>query len=110
MRRAGGDNHRVVIDCAVAEYHAAFRGIYVHGLGEQHFRVFLPPQNLPQRRSDVGRRQRSRRDLIQQRLKKMVIAAVDQGDVHRGVLERARDAEAAESSPDDDNFVTIRHV
>src|SRR5271154_4711247 len=107
MGRAGGDDERVVLDFSVAEYDSPFRSVDVNRLSKQHLRVFLPPQNLAQRRGDVGRRERSRRHLIQQRLKKMVIAAINQRDVYRGVLQGLGEAEAAEPSPDYDNSVTI---
>ena len=60
---------------------------------------------------DVGRRERRRRDLIEQRLEDVVVRAIDQRDVHRRTLERARRVQSAEAAADDDHArpATLEH-
>ena len=70
-------------------------------VGEQHRDVLLVAQHPPDRRGDVARRQRRRRDLVQQRLEEMVVVAVDQRDADRRARERPRRVEAAEAAADD---------
>jgi hypothetical protein len=48
----------------------------------EHPRVLLTGQQTPDRRRNIGGTQAGHRDLVKQRLKKMVIAAVDQGDLN----------------------------
>ena len=74
-------------------------------LGKQHFDVRLAPQNPADRRSNVPRGQRGHRHLIEQRLKDMVVAAVDDGDPDPGAPERAGRIQPAESPADDDDMV-----
>src|SRR5437899_7101009 len=52
---------------------------------------------------DLCRREDAGRDLIQQRLKQMVVRPIDEGDPHGRWLERACGGEAAESAADDDD-------
>jgi hypothetical protein len=68
---------------------------------EQDRRVALAPQDTADRLRDVGGRQARRRDLVEQRLEQMVVAPIDQGDLHLLVAERHRCAEAAEPGADD---------
>ena len=50
-----------------------------------------------------GRRQAGGRDLVEQRLEQMVVAAVDDGDVGGGAGQRLGGAQAAEARADDDD-------
>ena len=59
----------------------------------------LVPQDPADRRRDVAGRQRRHRDLVQQRLEDVMVAAVDDGHVDRRRLERARGVEPAEPPP-----------
>jgi hypothetical protein len=45
-------------------------------------RILLAGEQTPDRRRNIGWTQAGHRDLVKQRLKKMVIAAVDQGDLN----------------------------
>ena len=56
---------------------------------------------MAQRRGDVGRGQARGRDLVQQRLEQVMVAAVDQGDAQRRRSQRARRPQAAEAAADD---------
>ena len=65
----------------------------------------MPPQYPPYRRRDVGRIQRRRRDLVEQRLKQVMVAAVDHRQPHRSVLECLRRRDPAESAADDHDML-----
>jgi hypothetical protein len=45
--------------------------------------------------------------LVQKRLKEMIVAAVDEGDVDGGVFQPDDGGEAAETAAEDDDFVAI---
>jgi hypothetical protein len=62
-------------------------------------------EHTPQGGSDIGGRERARRHLIEQRLKKMVVAAVDQGDLHRRPLQSAGCREATKAAAYDHHAV-----
>ena len=67
------------------------------GVREQHLDVPLPPQDPADRRGDVARRQRRRRDLIQQRLEHMVVASIDERDLRPAPPQRPRRIQTAET-------------
>ncbi len=50
------------------------------------------------------------RDLVEQRLKGMVVAAVDQGHIHRHIGQRLRSAQAGETTADHDHPRARRQV
>src|SRR3989454_7326321 len=58
-------------------------------------------QDGPQRDRDVGRVQRSRGDLVEQRLEEVVVAPVEQRDPHGAVGERPCGVEPAETAAHD---------
>ena len=81
--RARGHDQRVVFEArAVREAHGLRGGIDVHDVAQEDACFSWRLSTLPQRRRDLARRERAGRDLIEQRLKKMKVASVDQGHVH----------------------------
>ncbi len=62
-----------------------------------------PLQNVANRRGDVGRRKARGRDLVEQRLKQMMIVAVDQRDLERLTGEARGDRQSAEAAADNDH-------
>ena len=62
-------------------------------------------QEVPDRPGDLRRRERGGRDLIEKRLKQMMIAAVDEGDADRRAGEPMNGFEPAESGADDDHVM-----
>ena len=84
-------------------------GIDVARFGQQHARVSLSPQNPANRRRDIAWRQRRRRHLIQQRLKHVMVVAIEQRDAHRRMLQCLRRPEAAETAADD-HYVREGHT
>jgi len=75
----------------------------IKALGEKDFDVLLMPKNPTNRRRDVTRGQRGRRHLVQQRLKHVMVVAIEQRNAHAGARERARGVQSAESTADDDD-------
>ena len=103
MPDAGGDDEAVVCHpAAVLEADATAGGIEVHGLAEQDLDVGLAAQERPQRLGDLGGRQRSGGDLVEQRREQVVVVAVDEGDAHGRVAQAAHGIEAREAPADDD--------
>ena len=110
MHRAGRDHQIVVRQVAGIGVNALLRGIDAADIGHQHGGVFLRLQDMADRPGDIGRRQRRGRDLIEQRLKAVMVLAVDHGDVGIGAPQRLDSLEAAETAADNDHFGTLfRH-
>ena len=70
-------------------------------VGEQGRDVAAVAQEIADRPGDFGGGERSGRDLIQQRLKQMMVAAVDQRDLDRRALQPQRAFQPAEAGADD---------
>src|SRR5208282_3212609 len=109
VARAGGDHERVVVNRAVAQDEAAIRGVEPNGFAEKHLCVSLLLEDVSQRRGDVRGRKSARGDLIEQRLKQMVVAAIDQRHVHRRALEAKRGAQPAEAAAQDYDSMPAAH-
>ena len=110
VRRAGRDDEVVVRDRALVEGDGPRGRIDGARLGEQHADVLLLPQDPPDRRRDVAGREARRRHLVEQRLKQVVIAAVEQRDAHRRALQGLRCREPAEASTDDHDMGCVWHT
>ena len=73
-------------------------------LAQQHPGVRVAPEDRSQRLRDVTRRERARRDLIEQWLEDVVVAAVEHRDLDAVVAtQRASGIEPAETTADDDH-------
>ena len=59
----------------------------------------LVPQNAANRRGDVARAQAGRRDLVEQRLKKVMISPVDERELHGRLGQRLRGGQPTEPPP-----------
>jgi hypothetical protein len=77
-------------------------------LSEQHLHVALPSQYPANRRGNIAWRQRRGGDLIQERLKKMVVMAVDQRDANRRAGESSRGVQPAEPAANNDYVGSAR--
>src|SRR5262249_6409204 len=78
MSRAGGHDEVVVLELrAVTQLDGSSHKVDVTDLAEQHFDVAVLAQDSPKWLGNLAWRERSRGDLIQQRLKEVVIDAVD---------------------------------
>ena len=70
-------------------------------LGEQDLNVLLPSKDPADGRRDIAWRQRGGRDLIEQRLKQVIVVAIEDRDPNGRAVECARRIEAAEPAADD---------
>ena len=71
--------------------------------------LLLVSKNSPYRLRNIGWRERGGRDLVQKRLKQMVIVAVDHGHIDRGLRQRARRFEPAEAGADNNHMWSLAH-
>ena len=99
--RAGGDDQVVVADLAVGQHDAPGRRIDRDGLAQDDLHVLLVPEDPADRRRDVARVERGGRDLVEQRLEQVMVAAVDQGDIHRRPAKSPGRLEAREAAAED---------
>ena len=109
VRRAGRDDQRVVGDRARSDQDAPPRGIDAGHLRHQHGRVRLLAQDVPDRPGDIGRRQRGGRDLIEQRLKAVVVLRSITVTSTGARGERLRRFQPAEAGADDDDVGSTVH-
>jgi hypothetical protein len=102
MARVGGEHQRVVGQgIAVVEQHALLRGIDAVHIGEQRRHLRTPAHEVADRPGDLRGGQRCGRDLVQQRLEQMMVAAVHQCDLDRPAGEPKHGFEPAEAGADD---------
>ena len=103
--RPGGEDQIVVREPSriLIEDDLLCRDIDRFDPGQDHLHVRLAAQHRPDRLRDVRRRKRGRRHLVEQGLKQVVIAPVDERDVHGRVGERLRRLQSAEPAADDDD-------
>jgi len=72
--------------------------------------VLLTAQNGARRFRDLLGLEARGRDLVEQRLKEVVVVAIDEHDLHGGATQRPGGPQAAEPRAyDDDYFVSLRH-
>ncbi len=81
---AGGQDKRIVPDFAITQMYFAGRRIDVQNFAQQNFRIGLPLEERAKRSGDVGGGQAAGGHLIQEGLKQVKIAAVDERDGNRG--------------------------
>jgi hypothetical protein len=110
MTRTGGHRQGVVFEGAITQNYASVLYVNVRGFRQPNGHVLLFSKYLAKGRGNIGRRERPGGHLVEQRLKKMVIHAVEQAYLDGRVLERARQAQPAKTTPDDDNFVLPSHL
>jgi hypothetical protein len=110
---SGGDHQEVVVEFSTADPGAnSLDGARPHidalNLSEQYAEVFLFCFELPDRRRYLGWRQYGGGGLIQERLKDVMIATVNQRDLDFGLFERACCRDAGETTADDQNALPLR--
>ena len=101
---SGSEGEVVIVETRSAgQLDAARGGVDCDDFIHQHFSVALVAQDGADGLSDVGRRKHCQRDLIEQRLKGVVIAAIDYGDVDRQACEPFCSVKAGKARADDDH-------
>src|SRR5438128_12271119 len=110
MAGARREDQRVVADLTPIENEAPPGEIQSLDLGEEHRDVPGVSQDGPEWRRDVGRVERRGRDLIEQGLKQVVVAPVEQGDPHRPAREGPRGVEPAEATAHHDHAWLVDHL
>jgi anaerobic selenocysteine-containing dehydrogenase len=110
VARTGSDDERIVVDdVTVGEHNPATVHVDPRHLGEQHTDVPGSAKHPANWRGNIAWRERRGRYLIQERLKDVVIAAIEQRDTARAAAKHLARREASESAADDD-YMWIRHV
>ena len=108
--RAGRQHERVVAQRR-AGIEVKLASLLVDGLdgSEQSRDIQTPAKEVADRPGDLGGRERRRRRLIEQRLKQMMVAAVDDGDPDRRASKPVDGLETAEPGADHDHMMSVRH-
>jgi hypothetical protein len=106
--RAGGEHQRVVGHlAAVVDQHAATcRVDAAHG-GKQRRHLAAITHEMADRPGDLAGCERGGRDLVEQRLEQMMIAAVDQRDLDGSARKPVGRFQPAEAGADDDDAMGI---
>src|SRR5579862_1641294 len=104
MCGTGGNNEVVVAELGSgSEGDAAARHIDSSDLVHQNFCVGLVAKDAAYGLGDIGRRQHRKRDLVKQRLKEMVVAAIDDRHGNGKVSQGTRGMQPSETTADDDD-------
>ena len=105
VRCASGDDQMVIRHALpVLKHHGALRNVNVDHITEQRRHIALPAEQEARWRRNRRRGKPRRRHLIQQRLKQMMIGAVDQSDLNSCGTQRLRGFQSTETTADDDDF------
>ena len=105
VRGAGGEDQPVVGELApVVEPRDFSLLIHAGNFAEQHARIGLVAQHAADRPGDVRRIQARGRDLVQQRLEQVEVAAIHHRDIHRRFCQRLRGGEPSEAGADDQHL------
>src|SRR4029453_18091743 len=105
---SGRDDEIVVREPPVGQQELPASPVDPDGVGEENRGVRLPPQDRADGIGDVSRRESRRRHLVEQGLEEVMVAAVDERDADRDVVERPDDIQPAESGSHD-NDVWFTH-
>ena len=96
----GCDHEIVVRNAAAFRNHLSARRVDARNIRQNDLGVPLPMEDASDRRRDISRREPRRRDLVEQRLKQVVVVAIDDGDVERRLRQLLGRRKAAESCSD----------
>ena len=100
---AGREDEMVVGDRAAIGHHLLCNWIDADDLRQHDAAVFRVPQDAADRRGDIGGRERRGRHLVEQRLKEVVVAPVDDGHTQRSARKPLGGGKAAEPCAHDDD-------
>ena len=88
VRRASGDDQVVVADLVIVQLYGSPFEVKAKHVAQQDLDILVPVQDFTDRRSDLGRRQARGCNLVEQRLKGVMILTVDNDEL-RGQIARA---------------------
>src|SRR5262249_47178047 len=94
---AGRDDEIVAWNTAAFWEHFAALVINARNIRQNDMGVLLPTENCTNRGGYISRRQSCGRDLIEQWLKQMIVVAINDGYVERGLRQLLGRRKAAES-------------
>ena len=100
VARASRDDQVVIMNLALPRPHDTRYDIDGLHFGENHLNVFVFSKNTAHRAGNVRRREGSGRDLIKERLKEVIVGAIDDRHVHWFVGQVFGRLEAAEAGTD----------
>ena len=103
MARPRGHNEVIIFESQVPSDHLAAFHLDVFDFVKKNGDILLVSQNAPERLSNIGRGQFARGHLVKKRLKKMMVALIDQDNLNGSVGQSFRSTEAAKSPSDDYN-------
>src|ERR1700680_1640113 len=103
MRGARRHDQIVVRDLAVDELHDLVTDVDAGRLSEEYVCIRLSGHDRPNRIRDVARIQRRGGYLIEQRLKEVIVAPIDDRDPRRRALEGLCRVQPAEATAEDDD-------
>ncbi|MEY9629507.1 hypothetical protein ABIA27_004542 [Sinorhizobium fredii] len=110
MRRTGRKHQRVVGNCPAArQRHGPCRPIDALHLAEQRRHLRSVAVKMADRPGDLGGRKNGGRDLVEQRLKEVVIAPIDERDADRRALEVMDKLQPAEAAAHDHHVMFLLH-
>jgi hypothetical protein len=109
LSSSGCDDQGVVGDLSAPadrfERHTACVQVHVDHVAEQHARIGVAAEDVPDRWGDVALGHDAGRHLVEQRLEEVMVGAVDHGYVDRSVPQGLRGGQAAEARADYDDPV-----
>ena len=82
MGGAGGYDEIVVRNAYIFQFDGLVFQVKTHSLSHENPYVFVTAHNAPHGRGDIAGRESGRRNLIQERLKGVVVLAVHKRDAH----------------------------
>jgi hypothetical protein len=105
----GRQDEIVISQLAVAEQHPLAGHVDIDNLGQKYAGVLLPLEDVAQRGGNVGRAQAAGSHLVEQRLKQVKVAPVEQRDPHRRLAQGQGGIQAPEAAADNDDMRSVVH-
>jgi len=110
MGRTVREHQEVIRNFPAVHIHNVSLAIDAGDLAEQDTGIVLPPEQTPDRPSDLRRGQTRCGYLVEQRLKEVVVLAVDQSDLDGCLGEPFRGGQAAEPGANNDHVRPAAHA
>src|SRR5262249_40408933 len=109
MPRTCANDQVVIGKPRFAERDLAQRWVNPGHFAQQHAHIGLDAEHFAEWGGDIRGRQGCCRDWVEQRLEKMIVVLVEQGDPTGRVSESAGRSDATKTTTDDDNVRQARH-